>query len=202
MDDQSAKTVKALYERHSAAFAKLRPTNLFEQAWLDRFISNIKPKGHILDIGCGNATPIAEYLISQGFNLTGVDSSPSMIARCKEKFPEQSWFVADMRELNLGRKFDGMIAWDSFFHLPRVDQRQMFSVFAAHAQERAALLFNSGPDDGEAIGQFEGEPLYHASLAVDEYQLIMRNSGFGVIQHSVEDPHCGGRTVWLAVKHR
>jgi len=198
MDDRSCRTVKALYEKHSAAFEQLRPTNLVEKAWLDRFITNIKPEGHILDIGCGNATPIAEYLLSQGFSVTGVDSSPSMIARCKAKFPQQAWLIADMRELNLGIKFDGILAWDSFFHLPRADQRQMFRIFSAHAQAGAALMFNTGTSDGEAIGKFEGEPLYHASLAPDEYTLLMQNSGFQVIQQIVEDPQCGGRTVWLA----
>ena len=42
------------------------------------------------------------------------------------------------------------------------------------------------------------EPLYHASLASDEYRGLLRDNGFDVLQHVVEDPTCGQRTVWLA----
>lgn len=37
----------------------------------------------------------------------------------------------------------------------------MFPVFAAHAAPGAVLMFTSGPTAGEAIGEWEGEPLYH-----------------------------------------
>nr|WP_234004975.1 class I SAM-dependent methyltransferase [Cronobacter turicensis] len=58
----------------------MRSTNLSEKVWLDKFISHLPPGGNILDLGCGNGSPIAEYLLSQGVNVTGVDSSPSMIS--------------------------------------------------------------------------------------------------------------------------
>ena len=46
-------------------------------------------------------------------------------------FPTQEWIVADMRKLALQRKFSGILAWDSFFHLCHDDQRNMFPVFRA-----------------------------------------------------------------------
>ena len=198
MDHPSAKNIVALYEKQWATFQTLRSTSLFEKPWLDRFLSIIKPGGAILDIGCGNASPIAEYLLSRGFRVTGVDASPSMIALCQQKFPAGRWLTGDMRELALAEKFDGVLAWDSFFHLPRTDQRRMFSLFAAHADDGAALMFNTGTSNGEAIGLFAGEPLYHSSLASEEYQALLQQYAFKVVKHSVEDPQCGGRTVWLA----
>ncbi len=91
MDHPSAKNIVALYEKQWATFQTLRSTSLFEKPWLDRFLSIIKPGGAILDIGCGNASPIAEYLLSQGFRVTGVDASQSMIALCQQKFPASRW---------------------------------------------------------------------------------------------------------------
>jgi hypothetical protein len=38
---------------------------------------------------------------------------------CKDRFPDQQWVVADMRVLSLDRRFDGILAWDSFFTCPR-----------------------------------------------------------------------------------
>jgi len=117
---------------------------------------------------------------------------------CRERFPGEEWRVADMRGLALGRTFDGLLAWDSFFHLAADDQRAIFSVFRAHAAPGAPLLFTTGPAAGEAIGAFQGEPLYHASLAPNEYRSLLAGHGFEVVRHVAEDPECGGHTVWLA----
>jgi hypothetical protein len=103
-----------------------------------------------------------------------------------------------MRTLALGRRFAGILAWDSFFHLCPDDQRRMFPIFRAHAAPRAALMFTSGPAHGEAIGSYRGEPLYHASLDPAEYESLLDTTGFDVIAHAVEDPSCGKHTIWLA----
>ena len=73
----------------------------------------------------------------------------------------------------------------------------MFTVFAEHATDTAILMFNAGPSCGEVIGSYRGDPLYHASLDPAEYEDLLAASGFGVIDHAVEDPKAGGRTVWL-----
>jgi hypothetical protein len=103
-----------------------------------------------------------------------------------------------MRTLSLGRRFDGILAWDSFFHLKHEDQRRMFPIFREHAAPRAALMFTSGPAHGESTGRLEGEPLYHASLDVAEYRNLLEDAGFAVVATIAEDKTCGGRTVWLA----
>jgi hypothetical protein len=71
-------------------------------------------------------------------------------------------------------------------------------VFRRHAAPHAALMFTSGPAHGEAIGSFGGEPLYHASLDPSEYRSLLDQNGFHVVSHVVEDPACGGHTIWLA----
>jgi SAM-dependent methyltransferase len=194
----SADAIVGLYERHAQRWDKVRGRSLFERKWLDAFAAQIPRGGTVLDLGCGAGEPIAAYLIEQGFSVVGVDSAPTLVALCRERFPAHEWQVADMRVLALGRTFDGIVAWDSFFHLPFDDQRAMFPRFRAHAAKGAALLFTSGPSHGEAIGDFQGEPLYHASLAEEEYRELLRANGFRVLQHVAEDPECGGHTVWLA----
>ena len=72
-------------------------------------------------------------------------------------FPLQGAEVADMRDLSLGKVFNGLIAWDSFFHLAPDDQRKMFPIFRRHASAGAALMFTSGPSEGEAMGELESE---------------------------------------------
>ncbi len=194
----AADRIPGLYEQHAELFDRERGRSLFERGWLDRFAALLPPGGTILDIGCGSGEPIAAYLIGRGFRLTEVDAAPTLIGLCRRRFPDHEWHVADMRRLTLARSFDGLIAWDSFFHLGFDDQRGMFPRFRAHAAPGAALLFTSGPTHGEAIGSFGGEALYHASLDEAEYRALLGANGFDVVDHRPEDPECGGHTVWLA----
>jgi SAM-dependent methyltransferase len=193
-----AASIIGLYERHAAAFDIKRGKQLFERGWLDRFTVLIPPDRRVLDLGCGSGEPIARHLAASGFRVTGVDSSPAMIALCRARFPDHDWQVADMRGLALGQRFDGILAWNSFFHLDHEDQRRMFPVFRDHAAAGAALMFTSGPSHGVAMGVFEGDPLFHSSLDPAEYRALRATNGFQVVAHRAEDPDCGGHTIWLA----
>ena len=200
MDDHAAK-IANLYERHAAAWDSARGKNLFERAWLDRFRALLPAGGKILDLGCGAGEPIARYFIEAGCRVTGVDSSPAMITLCRKRFPDAQWINADMRQLKLADRFDGILAWDSFFHLSHEDQAAMFPVFAEHAATGAALMYTSGRDHGVAMGTFEGEPLYHASLDPAEYRRLLAANGFEVAAQVFDDPGCGGHSIWLARKN-
>ena len=120
----------------------------------------------------------------------------------KSNLPDQVAIVGDMRALKLDQCFNGLLAWDSFFHLAHDHQRAMFAAFHEHALPRAALMFTSGPALGKAIGTLEGEPLYHASLDNAEYRMLLDDNGFDVVAQVTEDATCGGRTVWLAQHDR
>lgn len=195
-----AERIIDIYERHADAWvdARLRESSLYERGWLDRFCALAPPGGPVLDIGCGAGEPIARYVSERGYAVTGVDSSPAMIAKFRARLSGQQALVSDMRTLSLGRLFHGILAWDSVFHLNHEDQRRMFPIFRAHAAPRAALMFTSGPAHGEAIGCLAGEPLYHASFDAAEYRKLLEHAGFSVVATIAEDQTCAGRTVWLA----
>lgn len=74
----------------------------------------------------------------------------------------------------------------------------MFAIFREHASSGAPLLLTTGTGHGEAIGTFQGESLYYASLSPEEYRTLLVSYGFKVLDHVVEDPKCGRHTVWFA----
>lgn len=188
------------YERHALEWdADRRKAAWNDKPWHVRFVASLPHGASVLDLGCGSGLPVAGYLAECGPRVTGVDSSPTLISLCRQRLPDQEWIVEDMRRLRLSRQFDGVLAWDSFFHLKPDDQRNMFEVFSSHATTPAVLMFNTGPSYGEAIGDYRGNPLYHASLSTDEYKALLSNIGFRIVTHAVEDWRTGGgRTVWLA----
>jgi SAM-dependent methyltransferase len=194
-----AEKVAAIYERYAREWdADRNRVGWNDKGWHDRFIAGLPKGAAVLDLGCGSAEPVARHLAEHGLHVTGVDTSPTLISLCRERLPAHAWIVSDMRTVALGRRFDGILAWDSYFFLEPDDQRKMFSIFAAHAAPAAVLMFNTGPAAGEAIGAYRGEALYHASLDAAEYKALLDQIGFDVVAHAVEDPQAGGRTVWLA----
>lgn len=121
MVDQShlAENIIQIYKKHGRAWTELRGDFLYEKAWLDRFLSLIPKHSNILDLGCGSGVPITQYLIANDCSIVGVDTSNTMLEMAKQNFPEQTWIQADMRvvelDLKLNQKFQGILAWDSFF---------------------------------------------------------------------------------------
>lgn len=199
MNEHAADQIVAIYDRHAIEWDDDRKRASWnDKAWHDRFVACLTQGATVLDLGCGSGMPVAHNLVQHGLYVTGVDSSPTMISLCRNRMPEQEWIVSDMRTVVLDRRFNGILGWDSFFFLRPDDQRKMFNVFAAHASPSALLMFNTGPRYGEAIGQYRGEPLYHASLDSAEYEALLDQFGFKVVSYTVEDHEAGGRTVWLA----
>ena len=110
----------------------------------------------------------------------------------------QHWLVADMRTLDLGERFGGVLAWDSFFHLTAGEQREALPRLARHVAPGGGLLFTCGPAAGEVVGTVEGEPVFHASLSRDEYESLLDAAGLHVEAFEVEDPDCDLHTICLA----
>ncbi len=187
-----------LYERNASAWTAMRGRTLIEGAWLDRLTAPLSPAASILDLGCGSGDPIGRALIVRGYRVTGVDSSSSLIAAAARELPEGKWIATDMRGLDLDGRFDAIVAWHSFFHLSPEDQRPMFATFAAHLNPGGRLMFTSGPGVGDAIGEWQGEPLYHGSLDHEEYRGLLSANGFAAEVAGARDPECGDAIVWIA----
>lgn len=198
----SEDSVINVYQRHGVAWAALRGQELAENTWLERFSSLLPDGAAVLDIGCGSGLPLARELDRKGFNVTGLDGARTMVELFKRNLPATPVHLMDMRQLDLSQRFAGLLAWDSFFHLSPEDQRPMFRRFRAHATLGCALMFTSGTVEGSAIGELEGDSLYHGSLSTDEYHGLLHAEGFEVLEYVESDPACGYRTVWLAQRCR
>lgn len=166
--------------------------------YLNVILKNIPKNASILDLGCGTGEPIAQFFIEKGHNVTGVDAAKAMLNLCKERFPQATWVLEDIRTIDLKTEFDVVIAWDSFFHLNHDDQRKMFKIFQTHIKRLGILVFTSGPSHNEVYSNMSGYEFYHASLDTEEYQHLLKQYDFRVIVHKIEDPNCGDHTVWVA----
>ncbi|HEY2404663.1 MAG TPA: class I SAM-dependent methyltransferase [Polyangiaceae bacterium] len=188
-----------LYARHARRFDGARTRSLMERPYLEMATTLAPATGKVLDVGCGSGEPLSRYFIEKGYQVTGIDAVDEMLEMCRERFPEMTWIQADMRRMNVSDRFDIVIAWDSFFHLSPNDQRAVLRKFRHQTAPGGVLVFTSGVTEGEEIGgDLFGDQLYHGSLNTDEYASSLQSLGYQVALHRIEDPNCGGRTVWVA----
>ncbi|MFZ5962902.1 class I SAM-dependent methyltransferase [Thalassococcus sp. BH17M4-6] len=203
MDDRPlSECTKDIYDRHAAGFDRQRGRSFFEQGWIDRALADVPPGGAVLDLGCGAGEPVARYLIGRGFAVTGADFAPAMLDLCRARFPDADWRLADMRTLDLGRRFDAIIGWNSFFHLTEAEQRAALPRIAGHLAPGGRLLLTVGPDAGKVTGTVDGQTVFHASLAPREYRAVLARAGSPVEAFVPEDPTCHFHSLLLARRPR
>ena len=76
-----------------------------------KFVSNMMDSGRILDAGCGTGR-FVKYFRSDGFRVTGIDTSQSMLEIAAIDNPGTEFIVMDMRSLTFpSNHFDGI--WNS-----------------------------------------------------------------------------------------
>ena len=199
--EKLASGIRDVYEEHGAAFDEQRPKGLHEKKWLDRFLDQLPQNGSILDAGCGAGEPFIPFFLSRGFKVEGLDLAESMLEISRTRFPQLRFHQASMSDFDLGRTFDGIIAWNSFFHLTREAQREALKCFGLHLEPGGTLMLTVGPRDGEVIGHVNGAEVYHSSLAPDEYREALSALNIEVIEFVFEDEDCDQQTVLIGRKH-
>ena len=104
--------------------------------------------GPILDVACGTGT-IALSLARQGYQVTGVDVVPEMIAWATQKAAQQAasveWVIADARTFDLQRRFPFIyMVGNAFQHfLTREDQEAVLARVRAHLRPEGRFLFGT-----------------------------------------------------------
>lgn len=193
---------RAIYEEQATDFDAQRSRALFEARWLARFAACLPVGGHVLDLGCGAGEPIAQWFIAEGFRLTGVDFADAMLEIARARWPAGDWRQADMRTLDLGETFDGIVAWDSFLHLTKDEQRDTLVRMAGHLAPGGSLLFTIGPEEGKTGGAGGKYPVYHASLSPAEYATLLQDNGLRLTGFLAEDPECDSHSVMMAHRNK
>ena len=180
--------------------AARRDLTAWEAVWIDRFATALPPDGTVLDVGCGSGRPIAETLTARGFRVTGVDASGPLLVQAAGAMPNAEWIEADMRDLDLGRRFDGVLAWCSLFHLTGDDQRRVLPRLIAHTDR--VLMFNAGSAEETRLGVWRGEPLHHASLDPEEYEARLIAGGLHPDPQDAAPVNADDGRIWLARRRR
>jgi len=187
-----------VYDRVAAQWDTGRNTDLHERPWIDRLLTGLPSPARVLDLGCGSARPIGQYIAGLGHTLTGIDASPAMLALARTNAPTATFLEMDLTALTLGDTFDAVLSWDGTFHLSVAEQRALLPKLAALTAPNGNLLLTIGDSEGEVTGTVSGETVYHASLYPEEYIDTLTELGFASVTYTANDPATHGHHILLA----
>jgi dTDP-3-amino-3,6-dideoxy-alpha-D-glucopyranose N,N-dimethyltransferase/dTDP-3-amino-3,4,6-trideoxy-alpha-D-glucopyranose N,N-dimethyltransferase/N-methyltransferase len=112
-----------------------------EAAELDRIVRKHNPGARsLLDVACGTGQHLA-YL-RETYDVEGVDVTPDMLAVAAGRLPGVPLQQGDMRDLDLGRRFDAVVCmFSSIGHLTEPEEmREAFARFARHLNPGGVLV--------------------------------------------------------------
>lgn len=111
---------------------------------IEQWARVLSPGAAILDLGCGHGDPVARVLVESGFDLYGIDASPSLVAEFQRRFPDSMVRCEDVRTSDLfGREFDGVIAIGLLFLFDPAGQRDLLRKMARTLAPGGRVLFTA-----------------------------------------------------------
>jgi len=85
-------------------------------------VMNIYKENNILEVGAGTGTFYSFLDFNKSENYLGIDISEEMLIEFKKRFPEVKTCCMNFEEkVNLDRKFDVIVLFDSIPHFERID---------------------------------------------------------------------------------
>jgi SAM-dependent methyltransferase len=144
----------------------------------------------VLDLGCGTGVPISRALIERGFQVYGVDASPSMTAAFRSRFPAVPVECAAVEDSDFfGRTFDGVVAWGLFFLLDADVQRRLIAKVAAALSSGGRLLFTAPSQSCSWPDAMTGRT--SISLGFEAYRSALEAEGMSLLgtDHDAGENH-------------
>ena len=142
--------------------------------------AGICPEIDVLDVACGTGVLFPDYFRRGVRSVTGIDISPEMARRAREKFPEAAVICDDVETHSFSRPFDVVMVYNAFPHFP--DPARLIGRLAeltmpggrlsvAHGMSRAMLTRHHSGAAGkvsiELIGEQELAALFAPWFDVD-----------------------------------
>ena len=151
----------------------------------------------ILDVGCGSGW-LCEYFARFGYDVTGIDISPTLIAMAEERLSKVPYgadheqelsyrfLVHDIEAATLEETFAAVICYDSLHHFE--DEHAVLAHLAAMLEYGGQLFVLEGerpPEGSETEGQLRGVMRQYETLEspfTRDYLLsLLRDYGFAIV---------------------
>jgi SAM-dependent methyltransferase len=189
--DHRKRIVRDGYDAVVQKFAQARHVGSREKNWVERFCGGLPRGARVLDLGCGNGEPNTAGMIAHGFQVTGVDFSHEQVIRARARCPAATIIESDLAEVELPRAtFDGVLAYDSIFHLPRGEHAAVFSRIRQWLVDGGLALITFGfvPEGvaGDLHTEHLGAPTFYDAWPLGVTLEALRVAGLATLAQDVQ----------------
>lgn len=182
------------YDAVAAGFMAARSTS--GVSVVQKWAASLPRACSVVDVGAGHGEPLTSILIGEGFAVSAIDASPTMVAALRRRFPgvEVACEPAE-RSRFFDRTFDAALAIGLLFLLPEDSQVELIRRMDGALKPRGRLLFSAPRQAGTWNDVLTGRP--SRSLGAEEYERALTRSGFHLIDSHVDE---GGTHYYEAQK--
>lgn len=187
MNRQSYNAIAASWDAARAGFYGR------EREYVDTLLNSLAAPSDILDLGCGTGRPIAEYILSKGHRVTGVDQAEALLERARSRYPNGTWIESTIEEFDPPKQFDAIVCWDAMFHIDRARHAALFARFARLLLPGGRLMMTVGGSDHPAFTDtMFGQSFFYDSHPLDKVRGMLAAAGFEpVIAEFMNEPTAG-----------
>jgi cyclopropane fatty-acyl-phospholipid synthase-like methyltransferase len=129
--------------------------------------------------------PISQTLVDEGFTVSGVDASATMISAFRAQFPDAPAEHSEVQDSQFfGRQFDGVIAWGLMFLLTGAAQAKVIQKVAAALEPGGKFLFTAPQQECEWSDNLTRQT--SRSLGSDAYRRLMKSARL-IVEDETDD---------------
>lgn len=135
------------------------------------FLDNLPANSKILDLGCGHGIPVAELISNRGHRIVGVDRSEKLLAFARNAMPAHEWILSDLDSFEINDIYDGIVIWDSLFHLPRTEHLTLLRKVSSALKPNGVLILSSGGSETDIpafTDQMFGQTFFYDSFPINQ----------------------------------
>ena len=182
MDSASARA----YEAHARAFLEKRDRSTIGVGLVEQWAGSLPTGCEVLEIACGGRIPVTRALAGAGLRLWAVDSSPTLVAEFKGRFPEVPVNCADALASDyFGRQFGAVVAIGLLFLLSEAEQVRLIQRVAEVLLPGGRFLFTAPVEVGSWADLNTGHEC--RSLGRERYEGILQEAQFRLLRTDVDE---------------
>lgn len=151
--------------------------------YIDNFLKNVNGK-NILDIGCGTGT-LSTYIANQGYNVDAIDFSDKMLQIARERIKNVNFMLADMRNIKVDKKYNGIMLAYSLFHISKEEVKKVLPKYFDLLEDDGVMLIilQEGEGEGDVIENLEqGLKKFVNFYSSKEIEQVLNESGFVIVE--------------------
>ena len=173
MDSASA------YEARAHEFLRGRDQSPIGAQVVDRWSRTLGQGSAVIELGCGGGYPVTRVLHAAGLKLWAIDSSSTLVAAFRRRFPAIPVQCEKVQESDFfGRTYDAAIAIGLLFLLPEADQRSLIANVSRILVPGGRFLFTAPIETGNWIDMNTG--MQCQSLGQAGYEECLSAAAFRV----------------------